>query len=314
MVAREAMPARVSSPHTDDFTATLHMTALGPATVLAMEHPRLEVERTAAHIRQADPEAYVLLLNLAGCQRIDQERRTALVRPGDFTMYHSSRPMRTYSDPTLQRESAVVLAIPHQAMPLPPDRLLSIQAVRMPGDRGLGAVVSAYLQALATVGSISGRVDIDRLGQVTLDLVCLMLSEHAQAPLPEESGDRALHARIETFVLAHLHDAQLTPEAVAAAHHVSLRTLQRLCQARGTSVAAMIRDGRLAQCRRDLADPALRSVSIAAVARRWGIAEPASFSRAFRRAFGQSPAEYRHAALSGGPGTPLSDQHRSRGR
>ena len=39
----------------------------------------------------------------------------------------------------------------------------------------------------------------------------------------------------------------------------------------------------------------------ATIGRRWGFNEPASFSRAFRAAFGDSPAGYRAAAMQTSP-------------
>jgi hypothetical protein len=59
----------------------------------------------------------LVVLNLAGHQRIDQDRRSAILGPGDLTIYHTSRPMRTYSDPGITRESAVVVAIPGDRLP-----------------------------------------------------------------------------------------------------------------------------------------------------------------------------------------------------
>ena len=56
---------------------------------------------------------------------------------------------------------------------------------------------------------------------------------------------------MHAFVEQHLGDADLTPAAVAAAHHVSLRQLHRLFETQETTVAAWIRHRRLERCRRD---------------------------------------------------------------
>jgi AraC-like DNA-binding protein len=103
--------------------------------------------------------------------------------------------------------------------------------------------------------------------------------------------------RIHAFIEQHLGEADLSPGIVAAAHHVSVRYLHRLFEAQDTTVAAWIRRRRLERCRRDLADPAFGAVPVSAVAARWGIADPAHFSRLFRRAYGLPPAEYRRNCL-----------------
>ncbi|MGC5286637.1 helix-turn-helix transcriptional regulator [Micromonospora sp. DT231] len=101
--------------------------------------------------------------------------------------------------------------------------------------------------------------DASRLGAVGLDLATTMLGRHL----------------------------------VADAHHISVRSLHRLFEAEDTTVASYIRDLRLARCRRDLTDPALRSLPAQAVAARWGFPDKAHFSRAFRAAYGITPQEHR---------------------
>lgn len=86
---------------------------------------------------------------------------------------------------------------------------------------------------------------------------------------------------------------------IAAAHHMSLRTLQRLFQEQGITVGSFIRRQRLNRVRRDLADPRLAARPIHAIAACWGYPRPSDLTRAFRAAYGAGPAEYRHACLNG---------------
>lgn len=107
-----------------------------------------------------------------------------------------------------------------------------------------------------------------------------------EAALPPETRHRALTERIRAFIQQNLHDPELTPPAIAAAHHISLSYLHRLFQeeVRGETVAAWIRSRRLEGARRDLADPALRATPIHAIATRWGLpAAPDSPASSARR-------------------------------
>ncbi|MFX5558838.1 helix-turn-helix transcriptional regulator, partial [Acinetobacter baumannii] len=82
---------------------------------------------------------------------------------------------------------------------------------------------------------------------------------------------------------------------IAAAHHISVRYLQRLFETEGTTVTTWIRQRRLERIRRDLADPRIdRSTS--AVAARWGLADASHFSKLFKAAYGMTPRQYRLAA------------------
>jgi AraC-like DNA-binding protein len=51
----------------------------------------------------------------------------------------------------------------------------------------------------------------------------------------------------------------------------------------------------------DLLDPALAARPVSAIAARWGLVDPAHFSRLFRAAYGVSPVEYRRT-MGGAPG------------
>jgi AraC-like DNA-binding protein len=141
-----------------------------------------------------------------------------------------------------------------------------------------------------------------RLSTVVMDLLTTTVAEQASqvSALEPETRERVLLRRVHAFVEQHLGDAGLSPATVAAAHHVSPRYLHRLFESQDTTVAAWIRHRRLERCRRDLADPARFDEPVSAIAARWGLPDPAHFSRLFRRVYGTPPAEYRRACLMPG--------------
>ncbi|WP_196443753.1 helix-turn-helix domain-containing protein [Planomonospora sp. ID67723] len=115
----------------------------------------------------------------------------------------------------------------------------------------------------------------------------------AHSAVPPHRRRRALAAEVHAFILTNLGDAHLSPDAIAAAHHISLRYLHRLFHDDGHTVAGWIRQRRLQRCRRDLADPRLAAHTISSIAARWGFTSPAHFSQAFRSAYGLSPRQFR---------------------
>ena len=120
--------------------------------------------------------------------------------------------------------------------------------------------------------------------------------------LPPETVAQARLRRVHEFIEQRLADPALSPRMIADAHHVSLRYLYKLFEAEQRGVAGWIRQRRLERCRRDLLDPALATLPVRAIAARWGLPEPAHFSRLFRAAYGVAPREYR--ATMGGASTP----------
>jgi AraC-like DNA-binding protein len=98
--------------------------------------------------------------------------------------------------------------------------------------------------------------------------------------------------------------------AVAAAHHVSVRYLQKLFEDEGATVTGWIRARRLEHCRRDHAAAEFAEVPACSIAARWGLVDAAHFSRLFKAAYGLPPGEYRVRALSEGksPVTEVSSR------
>jgi AraC-like DNA-binding protein len=111
-----------------------------------------------------------------------------------------------------------------------------------------------------------------------------------------ESRRHALLTSVQAFIQRHLGDSGLSPPMIAAAHHMSLRSLHQLFHDEGLTVAGWIRKRRMECCRHDLSDPSLASRPVAAIAARWGYSSPGDFSRAFRAVHGVPPAEYRRFA------------------
>lgn len=99
--------------------------------------------------------------------------------------------------------------------------------------------------------------------------------------------------RVRAYVQQRLHDPELTPRSVAAAHHVSVSYLHRIFRDEDETVAAWIRGQRLERARRDLADPALAATPVHVIGARWGFSRASDFTRAFRGAYGVPPSDCR---------------------
>lgn len=299
-VAQVAMPVELRSSHSANFLATIQSTSIGAIETVVMRHPPVDIERTRQLIRRSDPEVYHLALNLAGLQQFTQERREVVLRPGEMMLYHSSSPFRTCSGVRDGHESAVVVTIPPTMLPLPARKLKDLLAVPLsPREDGLGTLVSRYLHTLARSAARYSTTDATRLSFVTLDLISIMLAGRldAETSFPAETREQVLFAQIQSFIHQRLGDSTLSPETIASAHHISVRSLHRLFRTHGVTVSGTIRVRRLERCRHDLIDPRLRGQSIRAIVARWGYPDNATFNHAFKSAYGMSPRDYRRQAM-----------------
>ncbi len=298
MLARTPALMRVRTGHADDFVARAEFIELGPMRLVRYRYPSLDGVRTRKLIQRSDPDYYLLALTLAGTGIADQEGQRSRCRPGEFTFYDCSRPHEVShhgGDDGRGPASSIVAFIPYDAVPLPHRRLAALFAGRMSGTEGVGALLADYLIQLTGHPEQYHAADAERLAGIGLDLISTMLGRHlvSEDEIPTEVRRRALLAQVRSHIRQHLGDVTLSPQLIADAHHISVRSLHRLFEDEETTVAAYIRDQRLERCRLDLTDPVLRDQPIQHIAGRWGFRDKAHFSRAFRAAYAQTPQAYR---------------------
>jgi AraC-like DNA-binding protein len=103
--------------------------------------------------------------------------------------------------------------------------------------------------------------------------------------------------RAEAYIAEHLQDPGLAAETVAKVIGRSVRQLNRLFEARQSSISQSIWQQRLARAREDLACAQLRSATVGDIAHRWGFASQAHFARAFKARYGLAPTSHRRRAF-----------------
>ena len=244
------------------------------------------------HIQMMDADLCKVDVVARGEVVVDQDGRQARLHAGDFAFVDLSRPAH-WTNAWSTR--IVAIAFPRKLLPLRPDDAAQLTAVGMTGDDGTGALFSSTARQLARQVDRLDPAGGARVGTATLDLLTVALAGRLDRhdEVPPDVSERALLLRVRAFIEGQLADPELTPAAVARAHHVSLRSLYKLFEGEGRSVAGLIRERRLERCRRDLLDPSLAALPVSAIAARWGLTSAGHFSRAFRAAYGASPVEYR---------------------
>ncbi|MBG0829025.1 helix-turn-helix domain-containing protein [Planomonospora sp. ID67723] len=283
-------------PHLEStFRAQASFSELGPVQVVVLTTTPLSIHRTPTLIRRSDPETFLVTCTVGGRVWGEQDGRNAELHVGDLSLRDSSQPYLTRLAPDGHAAQTVCLQFARSLLPFAQRDLRDLLALRIPGDRGVGALSSQYLLQLARHLHEFSPADTVRLSTLTLDVLTAALAGalDAHSAVPPHRRRRALVAEVHAFILTNLGDAHLSPEAIAAAHHISLRYLHRLFHDDGHTVAGWIRQRRLQRCRRDLADPRLAAHTISSIAARWGFTSPAHFSQAFRSAYGLSPRQFR---------------------
>jgi AraC-like DNA-binding protein len=236
------------------------------------------------------------MLVTQGIAGVRQNNSESLLRPGDLAILTSWRPftVRTTADDT-GLVAGTTAVIPRHHIPLPTNTLERLAAHTIVGHDGSGALLASLLIGL-TQQPPTPPADAMRLVSALVDLLTVSLNAAADLH-PVDTVHRALFTTVRTFIQQRLADLDLTPSTVAAAHHVSTRTLNRLFEHHGDTVAEFIRRSRLDRCIRDLAEPTLRHHPVQEIATRWGFRSPTHFNRRFQSITGMTPSQYRRSQL-----------------
>lgn len=285
-------PLQVLPPRSGGFAARMLGGMLGPMQTGLVEAPAHEVRRSERHIAWDTRECYKLGLVLGGSCVLRQQGRHTPVEPGDMVIYDLTRPVEIF----FEAHRIFTIVVPHKAVPLPADQVSKLAGTLLT-DARTGRLVRSLLVELAD-GETDEGPHTHHLGEAVLELVTGAMSELLGSPLrpPAAAGD--LLRCIEGWIEHRLEDPELCPAGIAQAHHISVRQLYRVFQAKRTTVARHIRTRRLEHCRRELRDPLMATQRISAIATRWCFPDAAAFSRAFRSAYGVSPSDYR-ASVTG---------------
>ncbi|MFJ6747776.1 MULTISPECIES: helix-turn-helix domain-containing protein [unclassified Streptomyces] len=306
-VGQTHAPVRMRSDHADDFRAQQRVMDLGAVSLWPATFQQLVIQRTPKLIRQSDPELFHVSLVVEGTGVGTWDDHETLYRPKDLHFNDSSMPweIRTGKEPA----TTVGLELPKAALPLPRKMAAHMLPRRVPAQTGIAALLSQFCLQVSEDSASYQPEDGPRLGRVAAELVAALFA-HAvedESLLPPDARKRTLVLRIKRYIQQHLHDPQLTPTTIAAAHHLSTSYLHRLFQDEEATVAAWIRRRRLEGARRELGDPALRSVPIHRIAARWGFPRAVDFSRAFRTAHGLAPSDYRHQEGTASPSRRIAN-------
>jgi AraC-like DNA-binding protein len=288
VIDRTLMPLR-GRHQRKDFRAQLVTGDVGSVRVAEATTPAGECYRTPKLVRGADHDRYQVDVVASGNVIVEQDGRQSRLGAGDIALLDPSRPVHYAASDSRH----VSVLFPRAMLSLRADDLAGLTAVRISGWHGTGALVSSLARQLPRHLDDYQADEAVRLGTALIDLLGTALASRLDRTLPRDIRQRALLQNIYAFMDANLGDPALSPASVAAAHHISLRSLYKLFETEPTTVAEWVRQRRLDRCRRDLLDPDLRDRPVAAIATRWGLPDPAHFSRLFTATHGVPPATYR---------------------
>jgi AraC-like DNA-binding protein len=237
-----------------------------------------------------DPDSLEVALQVRGTSVMSQGNQQTRLRPGDFALCDRARPCQISGTSGCTR----IVIFSRDALRLSPAQLAKLTGRPISGQDGMGALVSQYLASLGQLPH-TGVCASWHVSEATLDLLKASFCEQLECVGAQDiaDGKASLLLQIRAYIRDRLGDPQLDIPSIATAHHISTRLLQKLFEGQGQTVSYWIRSQRLEYCRSDLANPTLAEQPVSSIAARWGLVDPAHFSRLFKSTYGLSPRAYR---------------------
>lgn len=264
---------------------------VGRLMVAQLTSTAQDIERTPLLISRADAEYFQVAMVTDGVGRVTQDGREAVLRPGDFAVYETTRPFRwTFGSDW----SASVFTFPRSSVSLTDAERRLLTARRLDGRAGMTGVVSRFLADLGRHSHLLSSTQSEPVMTHAADLVISLFGEGGGGSgATRSSAQRSLMFKIKAHIEGRLGDPMLAPPEIAAAAAISPRYLHKLFAAEGCSVSEYVKRSRLERCRRDLLDLRFAGQSISTIAFRWGFRDLSGFNRAFKAMFGMTPRDLR---------------------
>ena len=275
------------------YEARMHWRSWANGLTVAQIHAApAYIEHPLSHGSGARGRDFLIHFQLEGKTLNCQDGRDALLLPGDFTLCDTGRPYAIRFDAPAR---VLVFRLPSERV----ERVLpdaeELVATRIAGDRGGGALFSAFAMRLAGEfedEAIAGAAD--ELPDAILSLVAL-----ARPSTCIEGADIAanplLWRRVRAFVQAHLTDEALGVNMIAAYCGVSTRYIQKVFAMRGHTPTSYILQRRLRLAAMQLRDGRNGEKGVLDIAHSVGFRDLSYFNRTFRSKFGATPSQFRRS-------------------
>jgi AraC-like DNA-binding protein len=262
------------------FSGSLLSRELGPLVVAELTAPLHFWSRKPSHVRKDGQEVFIVSLIRRGGGELSQLGRTVRLSEGDLAIYDSGAPF----DYALHA-STQLIKVPKPLLESKLANARDFVGAKIERGNPLSAILGDLISTSLTIelSDDVGSVAAKRLSNAIVDLLVSVYDlKRESAPPPIRPLENVMR-----YVRANLDRDDLTPESLAAAGAVSVRTLNRLFGGMGTTPMRWVWSQRLEASRTSLAQGQVNSVTEAAFAH--GFGELAHFSRRFKKAFGVAP-------------------------
>jgi AraC family transcriptional activator of tynA and feaB len=284
--------SRPACRHT--FEAHLKAEQVADIELLSAEVSPMAFTHTKTQASSADYRKVIICRPMSGRLILEQDGRSAPLQAGQLALVDPQRPYIGSFD----RDSILLIAkVPRLGLEARLGSLRMVTAHVVNTHEPAGHFASSFLGMLTRyAGAMESRLEHIVRDQV-VELLAASLAKVLEEPGRAVSTSIVLtRLRVRSAVEAALPDPNADPAGIAARAGVSVRYANQVLAADRTSIMRLVLSRRLDRCRAAFDDPSQGPRTISEIAYAWGFSDMTHFARAFSRAFGVLPRDYRQSA------------------
>ena len=289
-----SVPSHVIPDNRDGIVqARMDVWAFGAVSIFRAETTGVQLVRTAKQASSCPSSNLAIAVQELGDGMHDQGGHQRIVPPGHLLITDLNA---AYDFRWDGRGASQCLHVALDDLGLPHD-VIAEASTRLHTSPLYELMVNHITGLTRRADELSADPSAAGVGVASIELARALLASAAHdTRYRRDALATTLLTQIRGYICQHLADPDLTPDIIAAAHHISIRHLYKLCANADFSLYEWMTSRRLQGARDELAGQASQYRSIAMVAQRWGFSNPQHFSRRFRATYGMTPREWRRTA------------------
>lgn len=286
MISISHLPWTLSKATEPEFNAKLAFRFFNDYRIIKCESGAQEGFRSINEIASSDGAYLNLLYIRKGQEKLQLEDKSLWLKEGDMVIWDSTERMSFHVPDTLEKVS---ILIPESCLTSVFANAHDYSGIVIPKKSGVGSMLANHIDNMEQHMWHLSTQDLTTMMQPTMAIMATAFGSYANIS-PGTMRHMSLN-RIKQFIISRLHETDLTPSKIAAAHKITRRYLHMLFEDQEQTVSHWIRCRRLDRCRDDLAKSIVTGQTISEIAYKWGFNDLSHFSRSFKSRFGVSPRE-----------------------
>jgi len=271
-----------------NYTGQIAVTRCDGLQIVKFDGQRESLERKRSHVAADGLSHFEIVVPLSDSVSISHCGKQTTLSPGQFMAVDMAEPT-TFEH--ARRLTAIAFAFPRtdiECRLASPEKICGRSLVHHP-------LLAASLSFMSTFADSTNFMDSHSFtvgARHIRDLIALVMLDNVDTHSCESAVRAAMLIRIKKLITARLRDPELDMTGIASAAGISVRYVQSLFQATGSTAQGFIREQRLRHAADLLANP-YKKVTVTEIALATGFSNSSHFASAFKEFFDCTPSEFR---------------------